>query len=79
MSGQIRHLVRMANQIAHNMAVYGDGDTVAAKTAEHLEKFWTPAMRRQLQAFWQGGGEDLAPALLAVLESRDWSAEAVED
>lgn len=37
-------LVRMANQIAQNVG----GVEVARAVAEHLERFWDPAMRRDL-------------------------------
>ena len=66
-AGQIDQLVKMANQIARNLAAWGDEEAVAAKTAEHIEKFWTPAMRRQLMDFWQAGGEGLSPVVCRVL------------
>jgi formate dehydrogenase subunit delta len=65
--GQVGHLVKMANQIALNMAPWGDEAAVAEKTGEHIEKFWTPAMRRQLLNYHQGGGDGLAPAVVRVL------------
>ena len=68
---QINHLVTMANQIARNMAAWGDEESVAAKTGEHIEKFWTRAMREQLLDFWRAGGEDLCPAVCIALASMD--------
>ena len=41
-------LVRMANQIAHFFAPYPEADAVEG-VRDHLVKFWTPAMRRELQ------------------------------
>jgi len=61
-AGQINHLVKMANEIAQ---------AVAAKTGEHIEKFWTRAMREQLLDFWRAGGEDLRPVVCRVLASMD--------
>jgi formate dehydrogenase subunit delta len=40
-------LVRMANQIAQFFAPYPAPEAVAGVT-DHLEKFWTPAMRKEL-------------------------------
>ena len=69
--GQINHLVKMANQIALNMAAWGDEEAVAVKTGEHIEKFWTRAMREQLLDFWRADGEDLCPVVCSVLASMD--------
>jgi formate dehydrogenase subunit delta len=41
-------LVRMANQIAHFFAPYPDADAIDG-VRDHLEKFWTRAMRVELQ------------------------------
>mgnify|MGYP000172404988 CR=1 FL=1 len=40
-------LVRMANQIAGFFAAYPRDEAVAG-VADHLKKFWDPAMRRDL-------------------------------
>ena len=47
-------LVRMANQIARQMAADPNADAVAA-TATHLGKFWEPDMRADLAAAIDGG------------------------
>jgi formate dehydrogenase subunit delta len=41
----IDKLVKMANQIAANSDYGPDKDKVAAVVADHLTRFWTPAMR----------------------------------
>ena len=64
---QTEQLVKMANQIALNFAAWGDEALVAQKTGEHLLKFWTPAMNRQLLEHWRAGGEDLSPVVSLVL------------
>ena len=38
-------LVKMANQIAANLDYGPDKEKVATATAEHLGRYWTPAMR----------------------------------
>jgi hypothetical protein len=66
---QIERLVKMAEQIALNLGA-GRDDAAAQRTAEHINRFWTPDMRRQLIEFWRGGGEVAAVvgAALAVLD-----------
>ena len=66
---QVKHLVQMANQIALNMAAWGDQDVVAEKTRDHMSRFWTPAMREQLAAYQREGGEGLSPAVVDALQS----------
>lgn len=41
-------LVKMINQIALNMAANGNDTAVADQVAQHLEKFWSPAMKNQI-------------------------------
>ncbi|RLQ22798.1 formate dehydrogenase [Seongchinamella sediminis] len=65
---QIDRLVKMANQIALNFGEQRNLDEAARKTAEHLQKFWTPAMRRQLSAYAREGGDALSPAVSLLLE-----------
>ncbi len=50
---QSEDLVRMANQIAQFFAVYPEEDAVDG-VREHLEKFWPPAMRKELVAIVDG-------------------------
>jgi len=65
---QVSQLVKMADQIALNL---GAGhDPAADRTAEHIERFWTPAMIRQLVLFWREGGE-VAPVVAAALAKLD--------
>ena len=67
-SSQVEHLVQMANQIALNMAAWGDQSVVAEKTRDHLSRFWTPAMRKQLAAYHRQGGEGLSPVVVNAME-----------
>lgn len=60
-------LVRMAEQIALNLGA-GHDDGAAGRCADHLQRFWTPAMRRQLMAFWHEGGEVSAVLATALRE-----------
>ncbi len=67
MTGQIEHLVKMANQIALNFGDWGDEELVVAKIGEHLGKFWTPAMLQQLLAYRKTGGDSLSPVVCRAL------------
>lgn len=61
-------LVRMLNQIAVNFDV-GDQAKAVAGTADHVRRFWTPDMRREIVAYAERSGADLSPvAALAVAE-----------
>lgn len=55
---EIRDMVRMANQIA--AFFNGAGHELAVKdSAEHINKFWEPRMRKALIAYLEKGGADL--------------------
>lgn len=56
------HLVKMINQIAANVP---NRSAVAEQVAAHLRSFWTPEMRRDIQAI----GDDYPEALIP--EARD--------
>ena len=47
-------IVHMANQIALYFAAYPQ-ERAEAGVQEHLQKFWTPAMRRDLATYIAGG------------------------
>ncbi|KZX59016.1 hypothetical protein A3709_15780 [Halioglobus sp. HI00S01] len=66
-AGQTAHLVKMANQIALNFGERRDSKLAAQRTVQHLEKFWTPAMREQLSAYATSDGEALSPDLVQAL------------
>jgi len=68
---QVEQLVKMANQIAQNLGAGRDQQLAASKTGEHIVRFWTPAMRAQLQEFWRSGGEGIAPAVAQFLKNED--------
>lgn len=73
-TGQLEQLVKMANQIALNMGAWGSEEAVAEHAAQHMESFWTPQMRRQLQEYWRAGGAELSAVVELIMTSREWSA-----
>ncbi len=59
-------LVYMGNQIAQFFASQGP-DRAASSTADHLQKFWDPQMRRNFLAIAAKDTSSFHPALKAAL------------
>ena len=60
-------LVKMVNQIALNMRANGTDVMVAEQVAQHLQKFWSPAMKNLIIQQSEDADIGLCPvALLAV-------------
>ena len=60
-------LVKMVNQIALNMSANGTDTVVADQVAQHLQKFWSPAMRDLLVQRCEDADIGLSPiAKLAI-------------
>ena len=57
----IDNLVRMANQIATNLA---HEDNPAAATAEHIQLFWDPRMKKLI---FEHGDQGLSPVAAAAI------------
>ena len=80
MSGQqTEHLVKMANQIALNFGEQRNLTEAVRKTGEHLEKFWTRAMREQLSTYAAASGEQLSPAVSLLLQQQCGDAESTSE
>ncbi len=63
----IETLVRMAQQIAANTRALPHDDAVV-KIAGHLKTFWTPAMRRELEAYAAFNSSKLDPVVSGALD-----------
>lgn len=59
----IAKIVRMANQIG-TFFLSKPHDEGVAGTAEHINKFWEPRMRRHFFEIFDAGGEGLKPIVL---------------
>jgi formate dehydrogenase subunit delta len=55
--------VRMGNDIARHFS-HMSPDEAAQAIAQHIESFWTPAMRLRLEALVAEGDDDLEPTLV---------------
>ena len=56
----IDHLVKMANQIAAGVPV-ASTEAKIESTASHIDKSWTPLMKKHIGEFVANGGEGLTP------------------
>ncbi len=59
MTVPVNKLVRMAQQIADNNSFTPDVDVVAAKVADHIQKFWDPRMKQQIIDYANSGEAQL--------------------
>ncbi len=59
-------LIHKANQIAVFFAPYTEEEAVVG-IADHLEKFWEPRLRTQLQVLSKAGEVSLNPLVLRAL------------
>lgn len=78
MSGKIEKLVRMANQIADFFGPYGEPQAIAG-IQEHLRSFWTPAMRKELQAYAAANGKGLLPRVILALKKPEGAEDSPID
>ena len=63
-------LIRMANQIARFFEPYPEEEAVAG-VADHLKKFWTPAMRAQLISYTRSTRDGVEPLVARACEQLD--------
>jgi formate dehydrogenase subunit delta len=63
-------LIRMANQIARFFEPYPEDEAMAG-IAEHLKKFWTPAMRAQLIRYARATSDGLEPLVARTIAQLD--------
>jgi hypothetical protein len=64
----VEKLVRMANQIATANDYGSDKDKVAAVVADHITRFWTPAMRIAIIEGHRKNLVDLTPVAAKAVE-----------
>jgi formate dehydrogenase subunit delta len=69
------NLIKMANQIASYFANEPDQAQAVLSVRNHMQMFWTPAMRKELLA-WQTEqqGAELHPLVQQALSDTGWEA-----
>jgi len=66
MSANLEPLIRMANQIAANLA---HEDNPAAATADHIRQFWDPRMKAAIREHDGSALSPTAARAIALLEN----------
>lgn len=59
-------LIRMANQIARFFDAY-PADEAETGIRDHIERFWEPRMRSELQTHISAGADGLLPRVVAAI------------
>ncbi len=62
-------MIRMANQIAAYFEAYPRNEALDG-IAKHIKSFWAPRMRKQIDEYVAGGGEELSPLVIAALSPK---------
>jgi formate dehydrogenase subunit delta len=62
-------LVKMANQIAAFFEAMPDRTEALEGLAQHIRKFWVPAMRQRFLALVDQGGAGLHPMVLQAVQA----------
>ena len=57
----------MANQIVQNIPA-ATAEARIESAADHIDKFWSPLMKKQIGEYMSEGGEDLIPEATAALK-----------
>jgi formate dehydrogenase subunit delta len=65
----VAKLEKMANQIAANVDYGADKDKVVAVVADHLKRFWTPAMRAAIIEAHRKSALTLSPLAAKAVEA----------
>lgn len=63
------HLIKMANQIAANLAAQGR-EVAVRETAQHIIDFWDPRMKAGIAQADHGALSDIARAAVDIVTAR---------
>jgi len=58
----------MANQIADNNTHVGSSEDIADQVANHIQKFWSRAMKKEIIQYQQSNGDALNPTAHKAIE-----------
>lgn len=67
-SHQLNSLIKMANQIADNNTHVGSSDDIANQVANHIQKFWSRSMKKEISQYQQSNGDALSPTAKKAIE-----------
>ncbi len=68
MTVNIDKLLKMAEQITANMSYTDDPDIVAAKVADHLNRFWDPRMKAAIREYAEKHTSEFSPPLRSAID-----------
>ena len=57
---ELLHLIKMVNQIAHNLDCDGTENEVALKVLDHIDRFWAPSMKLKIAKYAEIDGSGLS-------------------
>ena len=66
-ANSLEHLAKMANQIVQNIPA-ATAEARIESAANHMDKFWSPLMKKQIAECMADGGEVLIPEASAALK-----------
>lgn len=75
---EIEHLIKMVNQITANLARGEDEAADVARVADHLRRFWSPAMGLKLANYLQQN-QDALPRISALAVSQSFPPTSASD
>lgn len=67
-TAEVQHLIKMANQIANNIAAGESEQRVIEKTAEHIQRFWAGSMKQKILQHAENDGKGLEPLALSAVQ-----------
>ena len=68
MTVNIDKLMKMAEQITANMSYTDDEKVVAAKVADHLNRFWDPRMKAAIREYAEEHATEFSPPLRSAVK-----------
>jgi hypothetical protein len=68
MTVNVEKLTKMARDIIANMNYIDDPAIVAAKAADHINRFWDPRMKAALRDYAAENSEEFGPLLQDVIK-----------
>ena len=66
-ANSLEHLAKMANQIVQNIPA-ATAEARIESAANHMDKFWSPLMKKQIAEYIAKGGKDLLPEANQALQ-----------
>ena len=66
-TAELKHLIKMVNQISKNIATEESEQAVIDKTTIHIQRFWAGSMKRDIMHYVERDGSGLEPLALSAV------------